>query len=88
MMSRKDAGRFCVIGHGNAANYGSDKLRFLSPVPAGSVVQSRSRLVEVEAGKRGTRVVTEIAVHVVGAERPALLYKMIVLYQPVPSAAG
>ncbi len=48
------------------------------------MVQSRSRLVEVEAGKRGTRVATEIAVHVVGAKRPALLYKMIVLYQPVP----
>ena len=32
-----------VIGYGNATNYGSDKLRFVSPVPAGSKVHARSR---------------------------------------------
>ena len=71
-----------IVGHGNAVNYGSDKLRFLSPVPAGSKVHSRSRLASVEAGSKGTRVETENAIHVVGNERPALLYNGIVLYQP------
>ena len=71
-----------LVGHGNAVNYGSDKLRFLSPVPAGAKVHSKSRLVAVEAGKRGTRVETESAVHVVGNERPAILYNGIFLYQP------
>ena len=71
-----------LVGHGNAVNYGSDKLRFLSPVPAGAKVHSKSRLVAVEAGKRGTRVETESAVHVVGSERPAILYNGIFLYQP------
>jgi acyl dehydratase len=71
-----------VVGQGNVVNYGSDKLRFLSPVPAGARVRSRSRLVEVEAIEKGTRAVNEIAVHVVGNEKPALLYQMIVLYQP------
>ncbi len=71
-----------IVGYGNAVNYGADKLRFLSPVPAGSEIHSRSRLVEVEATPKGTRVVNEIAVHVVGSERPAILYRMIVLYQP------
>jgi acyl dehydratase len=71
-----------VVGQGNVVNYGSDKLRFLSPVPAGARVRSRSRLVEVEAIEKGTRAVNEIAVHVVGSEKPALLYQMIVLYQP------
>jgi len=71
-----------VVGQGNVVNYGSDKLRFLSPVPAGARVRSRSRLVEVEAIEKGTRVVNEIAVHVAGSERPALLYRMIILYQP------
>ena len=71
-----------VVGHGSVVNYGSDKLRFLSPVPAGARVRSRSRLVEVEASDKGTRSVSEIAVHVVGIEKPALLYQMIVLYQP------
>ncbi len=71
-----------LVGHGNAVNYGSDKLRFLSPVPAGSKVHSRSRLASVEAGKNGTRVETENAIHVVGNERPAVLYNGIFLYQP------
>jgi acyl dehydratase len=71
-----------LVGQGNAVNYGSDKLRFLSPVPAGSKVHTRSRLLSVEAGGKGTRVETEYAIHVVGSERPAVLYTGIVLYQP------
>jgi len=30
----RDAGDWGIVGQGNVANYGSDKLRFLSPVPA------------------------------------------------------
>lgn len=71
-----------IVGHGSAVHYGSDKLRFMSPVPAGSRIRSRSRLAAVEATDKGTRVVREIAVHVSGSERPALVYQMIVLYQP------
>ncbi len=73
---------YVVVGQGNAVNYGSDKLRFLSPVPAGAKIHSRSRLAAVAAGAKGTRVEREISVHVVGSDRPALLYRMIVLYQP------
>jgi len=77
-----DEPRYAITGYGNAVNYGADKLRFLSPVPAGSKVHSHSRLVEVEGGPKGTRVVNEIALHVVGSEKPAILYTMILLYQP------
>ncbi|HEV8299028.1 MAG TPA: MaoC family dehydratase [Acidimicrobiales bacterium] len=75
-----------IVGHGNAANYGSGGLRFLAPVPAGSKVHARSRLVSAEARKTGTLVTTEIAVHVVGAEKPSLLYSMQILYMPKRSA--
>jgi acyl dehydratase len=81
MLNAQNRDAFAVVGHGNAVNYGSDKLRFLSPVPAGAKIHARSRLVSVEAGAKGTRVETEIAVHVVGNDRPALLYSMIILYQ-------
>ncbi len=81
MLNEKSKSDFAISGHGNAVNYGSDKLRFLSPVPAGAKIHAHSRLVSVEAGAKGTRVETEIAVHVVGSERPALLYCMIILYQ-------
>ncbi len=71
-----------LTGYGSAANYGSDGLRFLAPVPAGAKVHSRSRMIDVQARPRGTLVTTEIAVHVVGSEKPSLLYKMLVLYSP------
>ncbi len=71
-----------IVGFGNATNYGADKLRFASPVPAGAVVHARSRLVAADAKPKGTQVTQEIAVHVVGNDRPAILYTMLVLYQP------
>jgi hypothetical protein len=77
----RDAGDFQIVGYGNAVNYGSDKLRFLSPVPAGAKIHSRSRLAAVEATPKGTRVEREVSVHVVGQEKPALLYSSILLFQ-------
>ncbi|MEE9608674.1 MAG: MaoC family dehydratase [Myxococcota bacterium] len=72
---------YAIVGYGNAVNYGSDRLRFLAPVPAGSKVQCRTRLAGVEATPKGTKAIREIAIHVVGSERPAVLYQMVVLYQ-------
>jgi acyl dehydratase len=80
--SARDRADFEIVGHGSVVNQGSDKLRFLCPVPAGSKLRSRSRLAAVETAEKGTRLVREIAVHVAGSERPALLYQMIILYQP------
>ena len=72
-----------IVGYGNATNYGSDKLRFVSPVRAGAKVHARARLVAVDAKPKGTQVTQEIAVHVVGSDdRPALTYTMLVLYHP------
>ena len=71
-----------VVGHGNATNYGSDGFRFLSPVPAGSKVHARSRTIKVEGKPKGTVLTTETAIHVVGSERPALIYKGLVMYNP------
>jgi acyl dehydratase len=69
-----------VTGHANAANYGGEKLRFLSPVPAGAALHARTRLVRAESKPRGTLVTLEVEVGVVGDERPAILYAMQVLY--------
>jgi len=71
-----------IVGFGNATNYGADKLRFTAPVPAGAKVHARSRLLGVEKKPAGTQMTTEINVHVVGQERPALIYVMLVLYHP------
>jgi acyl dehydratase len=71
-----------LVGMGNATNYGADGLRFLSPVPCGSQVHARSRLIDVQGKPKGTLLTNETAVHVVGNDRPALIYKGLTLYNP------
>ena len=71
-----------LVGYGNATNYGANKLRFVSPVPAGAKIHAHGRLIGVEAHPKGTQVTQEIQVNVVGQDRPALIYEMVVLYHP------
>jgi acyl dehydratase len=69
-----------VTGFRNVVNYGANKLRFISPVPAGSKVHAHSRIVAVEARPQGSQVTQETTVHVVGNDKPALIYEGIFLY--------
>lgn len=70
-----------VTGYGNILNYGSDKLRFTGPVPVGSSLHSRSRVKEVSATPKGTKMVLEQHVHVVGQDaRPVLIYELVMIY--------
>ena len=73
---------FAIVGAGNAVNYAANKLRFLAPLPAGAKLHARSRLISVEPKPKGTLVSQEIQVGIVGQETPALLYEMVVLYNP------
>jgi acyl dehydratase len=55
-------------------NYGSNKVRFISPVPAGARVRLRQRLVNAEATKDGgIRITSEMTMEVEGSERPAMV---------------
>jgi len=59
-------------------NYGSNKVRFISPVQAGARVRLRQRLVNVEdVANNGIRVTSEMTVEVDGQERPALVAETI-----------
>ena len=70
-----------VTGFGNMLNYGSDKLRFTGVVPVGCSIRSRSRVKEVSATAKGTRMVMEQHIHVVGQdERLAVVYELIFIY--------
>jgi acyl dehydratase len=64
----------------NVVNYGANKLRFISPVPAGAKVHAPSRVVAVEPKLQGTQAATETQVQVVGQDKPALIYEGIFLY--------
>jgi acyl dehydratase len=55
-------------------NYGFDKLRFLSPVPAGSKVRGRFRLLSAEDKGGGRWLLKhELTVEIEGADKPALI---------------
>lgn len=69
-----------IVGFNNMVNYGSDKLRFPSPVPSGSAIHARCRVKAVQVVKAGTQVTLEIATHVVGQERPSVLNEQVILY--------
>jgi acyl dehydratase len=74
-------GTYAIVGYGNVLNYGSDGLRFLGAIPSGSRIHARSRLADVQPKNNGTLVTSEVSVHVVGNEKPALVYKGLILYQ-------
>ncbi len=70
-----------VTGYNNILNYGSDKLRFTGPVLVGNSIHARSRVKEVSATPKGTKMVQEQHIHVVGQdERPALIYELVFIY--------
>jgi acyl dehydratase len=74
--------RWQIVGHGAAINYGSDGLRFVSPVPVGARVHARARLADAAQHPKGSLLTIETAVHIVGNEKPAMLYRAQILYMP------
>lgn len=63
-------------------NYGSNKLRFTNPVPAGSRIRLRQTIKNVEeVPDNGVRVTYESVIEIEGRERPALVAENIgILY--------
>ena len=52
-------------------NYGLDRVRFIAPVPAGSRVRARRKLVEVKEGDGFVQIKTEVTIELEGSEKPA-----------------
>lgn len=71
---------FEVTGFTNIVNYGSDRLRFPTPVPAGCRIRARYRIKSVEQVKSGTQLTMEINIHVVGQDRPSVINDLVMLY--------
>lgn len=61
-------------GAAMGVNYGFDKVRFLSPVPAGGRIRGRFRLLEATERKPGEWLIRfECTVELEGAEKPAII---------------
>ena len=55
-------------------NYGSNRVRFTAPVPAGARVRLRQKLLKVEpVDDNGFRVTSEMTMEVEGNTRPAMV---------------
>lgn len=71
---------FEITDFHNIVNYGSDRLRFATPVPAGCRIHARYRIKSVEPAKSGVQVTMEINVHGVGQDRPSVVNDLVMLY--------
>jgi acyl dehydratase len=58
-------------------NYGSNKVRFINPVPAGARIRLRQRIKNVEDIQGGVRVTSEMTVEIEGQDKPALVAELI-----------
>jgi acyl dehydratase len=67
-------------GFATALNYGLDRVRFLAPVPAGSRVRTRVKLIAVDPKEGGrTLITTENSVEIEGQAKPALIANALVM---------
>ena len=64
-----------------ALNYGSDKVRFLTPVRVGKRIRARQRIIDVTEKKPGHWLVTtEITIDIENEDKPALIAEMLAMY--------
>lgn len=59
-------------------NYGLDRVRFITPVPAGSRIRARVTLVEATEVANGTQLKSEVTVELEGSEKPAAVVEQLI----------
>lgn len=65
----------------NTLNYGADRIRYLSPVPAGSRIRGRISIAEVDdVPPDGLRVNYHLIIEIEGGQRPACVADLIALH--------
>jgi acyl dehydratase len=76
------AGLLQVDGTSLVVNAGSDRVRFLSPVRAGSRVRAVATVAGAERIATGVRVRTAVTIELEGGDRPALVAETLAVYVP------
>lgn len=65
----------------NTLNYGADRIRYLTPVPAGSRLRGRTTIAEIEdLPPDGLRVNYHLVIEIEGGKRPACVAELIALH--------
>jgi acyl dehydratase len=70
-----------VKGIKNTLNYGANRIRYLTPVPAGSKLRGRINIAEADdVPASGLRVTYGITIEIDGGKRPACVAEMIAVH--------
>lgn len=72
---------FEITGFGTMINYGSNRLRFPAPVPAGSTIHGRSKVKDISVSHKGVQLTLEMNIHVVGNDKPSVINDLVILYR-------
>jgi len=72
------APRLMVPNVAMSINYGLDRVRFISPVPSGSRIRARTRLLEVKEVSGGLQLKNEITIELEGSEKPAAVVESLI----------
>ncbi len=73
---------FEVRGFEFAVNYGTNKVRFPTPVKVGSRIRGGAEVISVEESKGGILSVVRVTVEIEGEDRPACIAEPVSLYFP------
>jgi acyl dehydratase len=74
-------GELCAVdGITMGLNYGIDKARFITPVPAGGRVRGRGEVRSVTEVPGGVQAVVRIVIELEGAEKPAAVVDTVSRY--------
>ena len=79
LLPRLIAGIYKIRKTSRGINYGSNKVRFTAPVPAGSQVRLHQTLLSVEDIKGGVRLTCECSIELEGSDKPALVAEFLSL---------
>jgi len=74
-------GQLCTVGGiSMGINYGVDKARFITPVPAGGRVRGKGEILSASGIPGGAQVVVRITIELEGAEKPAAVVDTVTRY--------
>lgn len=73
---------YTVRGLSMGVNYGTNKVRFPTPVPAGSRVRAGVELVSLVPGTIGSQAVIRVTVELEGSDKPACVAETVAVLVP------
>lgn len=72
---------FEITGFKTMVNYGSNRLRFPAPVPAGSTIHGRSKVKDISVSHKGIQLTLEMNIHVKDNDKPSVINDLVILYR-------